>query len=57
MNVTVAVTTVLLGLVLTYQALTFVSVLLVTSSTLIADNVLVKFNIIMLMLYQHRYSA
>ena len=42
MNASVAVTTVALGLVLTYQALIFVSALLAMSSTLIANNVLVR---------------
>ena len=42
MNASVAVTTVVLGLVLTYQALIFVSALLAMSSTLIANNVLVR---------------
>ena len=41
MNV-VAVMTVAMGLVLTCQALTFVTALLVTSSTLTSDNVLVN---------------
>ena len=45
MNATVTVTTVPMGLVLMYKALIFVSALLATPSTLIADNVLVNLNI------------
>ena len=41
MNVTVTVMTVVMGLVLTYQALTFVAVLLATSSTWMRNNALV----------------
>ena len=44
MNASVEVMTVAMGLVLTYQALILVSALLATSSTLIANNVLVKIN-------------
>ena len=42
MNVTVTALTVVMGLVLTYQALTFVLALLATFSTLMSDNVLVN---------------
>ena len=44
MNASVEVMTAAMGLVLTYQALILVSALLATSSTLIANNVLVKIN-------------
>ena len=42
MNVTVIALTVEMGLVLTYQALTLVSALLATSSTLTSNSVLVN---------------
>ena len=43
MNASVAVTTVAMGLVLTYQALILVSALLAMCSTLTANNVLVNY--------------
>ncbi len=44
MNATVAVTTVVMGLVLTCRDLTFVTALLAISSMLMNDNVLVNTN-------------